>query len=199
MQFFADMGVKTTLLHEFGGLPSRTKMEHEIGRAALIYTIGGNTPYLLSQLRLADGEAPLREALVSGKPHAGVSAGALLPFALIHSNVSARPAQEKWDFEVLHGLAVVDAIATAHANQHDPTPEGFRPDSRLEHLLRTFPESAQYGLAIDEGAAVTLGEQCAVIRADPAANVYLLTRRGDTIEARRVEDAEQLHGLSHPS
>jgi peptidase E len=195
LAFFAKLGVQTTVLHEFAEAPTRTGLQHELGSAALVYTIGGNSPHMLRLLSNKELGTELADALRRGKPHAGVSAGAALPFASIHSNVSARPSSEPWDFEQLNGLGVVRAVIGVHANKHDPTPNGPRPDSRLDHLLANFPPEHAYGVAIDEGAAVLLGPENRIVRADPAANVHLIFSQADGIRTHVVESPSELDVL----
>lgn len=193
-QFFADFGLKTEILHEFGETPSKEKIADLLGRSSLIYTIGGNTPYMLRQFAVT-GIGTALQNLLRTKPviHAGVSAGALLPFELMHSNPSVHPSHENWDFTMLSGLGLVHGIATAHADSHDPTPYGALPYSRLDHLTSHFPGDHTLGLGIDNGAAVILGDTPSIIRADPDAQVHLLERSSSgTIDVSLIEDPESL-------
>lgn len=179
--YFHELGAQTSLLHEYGEKPSEDRIAHEIGRSALIYTIGGNSPHMLKAMRQHGTDVALSEAIRNGKIHAGTSAGALLPFELAHSNVSAQPSQEEWDFDYLPALGLIDAVATAHADKHDETPHGPRPDSRYEALVRTFPQSVSQGYAIDNDAALVIRDDMPpqVIRAKPTAHVQYIQRNHD--------------------
>lgn len=192
--FFNSLGVEVDLLHDFEEAPTRTRLEHEIGRAALIYTIGGNTPYLIKKLQEHGSDKLLKRAIKQeGVVHAGTSAGALLPFRVAHSNISARPSEENWDFEYLQSpVGVIDAVATAHANQHDPTPGGPRPDTRLEALISSFPADITHGFAIDNGAAAIFGDNPQLIRANPDSNVHYVTRLEDGVVTSRLATKEDV-------
>ena len=196
VKFFSNLGLSTNVLHQFSEQPSKEKIASTLGTATLIYTIGGNAPYMLKQMKASGLDTALATAIKQGVVHVGTSAGALLPFAQMHINPSNRPKKELWDFDYADGLSIVTAVATAHANGHDKTMCGLlRPDTRFDHLLRTFPAEAQYGLAIDNGAAVILGDNPGVALADPNAmtGIRLLDRRPDgQIDVRLVEDSSQL-------
>lgn len=187
LQRFRQLGVEATVLHDFGERPSREQLTHELGRASLIYTIGGNTPYMLEELNTFGGFDALCSALRSGTVHAGTSAGALLPFELAHSNVAKKPVEEEWDYEYLTTLGVVQGVATAHANQHDPTPGGIRADSRLQALIATFPLSVDVGYAIDNDASLVMTEAGTIaISERHNAGVHVLNRGADGIIADRL-------------
>ncbi|QQS18810.1 Type 1 glutamine amidotransferase-like domain-containing protein [Candidatus Saccharibacteria bacterium] len=195
LTFFTNLGLTARVLHEHTETPTREKIEDMLGEAALVYTIGGNTPYMLEQMKASGLDTALAEAIRGGKVHAGTSAGALLPFALIHTNPSKNPRNQLWDFTFENGLGLMDAVATAHADGRDMTPKGPRPDTRREHLQLNFPTGLAHGLAIDNGVAVTLSVHPRVIINDPhsQAGVYLLNRHPDgQVTSTRVEDPSQL-------
>ena len=153
-EYFQSLGVDVNVLHEFGEDPSATKIAHELGRNSLIYTIGGSSPHMLRTMARHGTDVAVADAIRGGTVHAGLSAGALLPFELAHSNTSVKPSSEDWDYQYLDMLGIIPGVATAHADQHDPTPHGDRPDTRLGALVATFPENATTGYAIDNGAAL---------------------------------------------
>jgi peptidase E len=197
-KFFADKGLTTKILHEFGEKPGADRLAHSLGEASLIYTIGGNTPYMLNRMEASGIDTALREAVMGGKVHVGTSAGALLPFARIHSNPSNNPGNEDWNFAYYDGLGILSGVATAHANVHDKTPIGQRTDSRLENLIATFPLQMPYGVAIDNGISLVFGHEPAIIRADPqdTARAYLLNpHENGTIQKIELTDPGQLANL----
>lgn len=195
--FFEELGVEAQVLHEYGEKPSLTKVQHEIGNAGLIYTIGGNSPYMLEKLREHGSDVELRSAIMNGKMHAGTSAGALLPFEQLHSNIAKKPTEEEWDFKILNGLGVIRAVATAHADQHDPTPRGVREDSRLEHLTTHMPAGATLGFGIENGAALVIDDvEARVLRAKETANVHVIRphdgkHRIETLARMPIEELQR--------
>lgn len=187
--FFTKLGVEAAVLHKFNQHPSVIEVAHQIGRASLIYTIGGNSPYMLETMRDHGTDTAIAHAIRSGTVHAGTSAGALLPFELAHSNVARRPSEESWDYKYLPTLGLVPGAATAHADQHDLTPHGQRPESRFDAFLRTLPSNINVGYGIDNNAAVVFDHSgpVRVIREHPSANVNLVTRGPGGLQATILE------------
>lgn len=187
--YFGELGVRAAVLHEFGQNPSQDRIQHELGRASLLYTIGGNTPHMIKTMRLHGSDRIIDEAIRHDKiVHAGTSAGALLPFELAFSNVSAQPSKEQWEYEYLKTLGILPGVATAHANQHDPTPLGPRPDTRLEAMIATFPEVTT-GYAIDNGAAAVFNDsELYPIHSQKDAHVRVLKRTPNgSLEVQTLE------------
>ncbi|CAN5416377.1 hypothetical protein BH09PAT4_BH09PAT4_02250 [soil metagenome] len=195
-KYFAEFGVATSVLHEFDEAPTKTRIEHELGRASMLYTIGGNAPHMMQTLESHGTDSAIFNAIRGGKTHAGTSAGALLPFRLMHSNVSARPSKEEWDFQFLEGLGLLPGVLAVHANQHDNTPNGPRPDSRLEHLVANFPLAAEFGLALDNGAAIRLGTNPAIFRATKESRAYLIQPAELEATVWPLEDTAELPDFS---
>ena len=194
MRFFNGLGLNTGVLHEFDELPSKDKVTDLLGRASLIYTIGGNTPELLKRFAATNiAEVLKKTILTSDVIHAGAGTGALLPFVRMHSNPSTKPSREEWNFVTPEGLGLLSGIATVQAGLHDPIPGGILPYSRLQHLASHFPSSQEYGLGIDSGAAVIFGNNAQIVRARPEAQVHVLNRSNDgSVSVEQVEDIAQL-------
>lgn len=189
-EYFKNLGTEVTTLHEYGEKPSDTRIAHELGSASLIYTIGGNSPYMLRTMRTHGTDNAVRRAIEQGKIHAGTSAGALLPFELMHSCVAARPLEQEWDYDILNGIGVLPGVATAHANQHDPTPSGVRPDNRRDALMTNFP-AVTYGYGIDNGAALLFSSSSPeIIISTPGASAHFIEKRGDSLSLRPIDPSD---------
>ncbi|RYZ96070.1 MAG: hypothetical protein EOO68_17465 [Moraxellaceae bacterium] len=191
--YFEKLGVDVATLHDFKEHPSETKIAHELGRASMLYTIGGNSPHMLATMQEHGTDSAIRQSILDGKVHAGTSAGALLPFELAQSNIAKRPTEEEWDYEFLPMLGILKCVAAVHANQHDKTPYGPRADTRKEHMMSHLPASAARGIAIDNGAAVVIsGQGNGVITSDPTAGAYVIEREKDKISTRKISSSSDL-------
>ena len=180
------------MLHGYGETPTETQIAHELGAASLLYTIGGNSPYMLKTMRQHGTDVAVAEAIRTGKVHAGVSAGALLPFELAHSCVAKKPAEEQWDYELLHGLNLISGVASAHANQFDPAPTGFRSETRHEALVSHFPQ-VQRGYTVDNGASMIFSRtDPALIFTDPSARARIIEPTGSSQPQSRDADVRDL-------
>lgn len=155
------LGLHTTVLHKFGETPTLTAIEQEFGNADLAFVIGGNSPYMLKTMAAHGTDKVLAEAVRKGLSLAGVSAGALLPFADFMSCPAKKPAEEMWEYEYLKGAGLIQAVATAHANQTDKHPDPHHRGTRLSFFRQTqFGEqTAPVGFAIDNGAALVIDSQ----------------------------------------
>jgi len=194
-QFFTELGLKTEVLHDFREVPSEDKIADLLGRSSMLYTIGGNTPYALEQFAKTNIREVLKKALLTTDViHAGAGTGALLPFELMHSNPEKTPKSKLWTFAMLEGLGLLPGVATVHAELHDPIPgDTVLPYSRLQHLASHFPDSQEFGIGIDSGAAVILGNNAQIVRTKPEARVHFLQRSNDGfVSAEHVDDISQL-------
>lgn len=196
--FFTEIGMNVSVLHEFREIPSNTRIEHELGAAALAYVIGGNTPYMMRTLAEHGSDDAIKRFIEQDKTIAGTSAGALLPFEIGQSCPARRPAEEDWEYAYVKMLGSVPAAAVVHADQHDPTLRGLMPGSRLDNIMSAFPEGARAGFAIDNGAALLIhGNTATIQKVSSEADVHFLSRdpeEGITI-ATRVEDDTHISNL----
>ncbi|NMM97935.1 Type 1 glutamine amidotransferase-like domain-containing protein [Bifidobacterium olomucense] len=109
---FERLGVKVDVLDVTTETPD--EIRRRIDRDDLIYISGGNTFYLLQELRRHDADTAIREAVISGKPYVGESAGSVIAapnIAYIHWMDSTAKAPD------LHGYADCTALGLV----------GFRP------------------------------------------------------------------------
>lgn len=190
---FEMLGIESDVLHQFDKAPSKDEIANKIGSASLLYTFGGNSPYMISKMAEHGTDTAVREAILLGKVHAGLSAGALLPFRLALSNPASKPSEEEWDYEILEpGVNVIDAIATAHADMHDVTPQGIREYSRLDALIQKFPDAVSRGFAISNNASATFGDNPSILLSKPAAYVKYINRNTDGDVVARDIDRKDL-------
>ncbi|MGF7229496.1 MAG: Type 1 glutamine amidotransferase-like domain-containing protein [Candidatus Saccharibacteria bacterium] len=188
-----ELGLQTAVLHEYGEQPSADKIAELLGSASLAYVIGGNTPYLLKNLALQGSNQALIEFAERDGWLTGLSAGALLPFARGMSCPAAKPAETPWEYEYVHGLGVIPAAVTAHANQIDPHPSRQEQATRMDYFERTLPADTPIGFALENNAALVIdGSRAHVARALPEAALHVV-RYGETLTDLR--DDEQLSAI----
>jgi len=183
-----ELGLRATVLHAFGEIPSEDKVAELFGQASFAYVIGGNTPYMLDQLPRHKTNTAITGAVHRGMWLTGTSAGALLPFAAGLSCPAKRPAEENWDYTYVSGLGLLPAAGSAHANKVDPHPS--RPDqlTRLAHFAETLPQGQSIGFAIENNAALVIdGTKTYVGRANPDARLHLVTH-GEPVQDVRDND-----------
>lgn len=187
-QFFNGFGLRYVTLHKLDETPSATKLDEEFGKAHLLYVIGGNSPHMMKTLKEHGSDDAIRTAVARRVTLAGTSAGAILPFQLAHSNPAKKPAEEIWDYEFIDALGIIPAAVTAHADQHDPSPNGLRPDSRFDHFQANFPETIQMGFAIQNGAALVInGSEARVSRSNPDAQIHIVEPAGTQLAADNAQ------------
>ena len=156
----------------------------------MIFTIAGNLPHLLKTISDHDMADHYRQAAVNGRMLAGTSAGALLPFAIAHSNRSNKKDGPS-DFALVPALGIVPAAACVHADVIDPTSQLSRLEDFEDRLAgRNETGDSTLGLAIENNASLTVvGGIAKIIRSntlDPS--VYIVETEGGTTSSRRIED-----------
>lgn len=191
-RMFTELGLTSAVLHEYDQAPTPTAIEHELGRASLVYVIGGNSPYMLEKMPEHGTDAALRAAVTRGDVAlAGTSAGALLPFSRFMSCPAKQPAEEDWQYTYLKGLDIIPAAATAHANQHDKHLHDAIKGTRYDNF--SLPKDTAMGFAIENNAALVIdGERAYVGRSAPEADVYLVAKGSVPFAIR---DDEQLSAI----
>lgn len=193
-QAFSDLGVSVDVLHQYGETPSKDEVADKIGKASLLYTFGGNSPYMIRTLEEHGTNKSIYDAVRAGKVHAGLSAGALLPFRLALSNPVSNPAEVDWEYEYLEpGVNLIDAVATVHADQHDPRLGEPRKESRIDAFTNDFPHAAKKGFAISNNASAIFGDNAEVYTAKPDAYVRVVERGTDGEVTVRAADSADLH------
>ncbi|MDO1510715.1 MULTISPECIES: Type 1 glutamine amidotransferase-like domain-containing protein [unclassified Neisseria] len=92
-----------------------------------IYVSGGNTFYLLAQLRLKQADKVLAALIASGKPYIGESAGSMI----LAGNLSyVREMDEvgKAEYDTQHGLGVLDVCPLPH--------DGEEPFAEITRIIK---------------------------------------------------------------
>src|SRR5690606_12924305 len=134
-----------------------------------------------------------------GKLVAGTSAGALAPFRIAHISPAKKPAEEAWEFAFQPMLGMINAWATAHADQHDPRQGGRVNElSRLEDFATRLADTDfNIGFGIDNNAAIHVTPQkVEAIHTTENATVHVLGRSESTVTSLACREPGQLDELS---
>jgi peptidase E len=196
---FEELGVATSVLHEFAETPTSEKLDDAFGSATMMYVIGGNSPYFYETVRAQASGQRIQQATLAEKLLAGTSAGALAPFKVAHINPAKRPETEDWDFALQPMLGLVDAAATAHANQFDARPHNKTNRlSRLQDFSERFIETGlSLGFGIDSDAAIhaTAGS-VEVLSNETGSTVHVLSMLNGGVRITPCLEPSQLQELS---
>lgn len=167
LAMFEDKGVPTTVLHNFGKDPSTTQMEEKIGRANLIYTIGGYTPELRSFLTRTGFDAYLIQASEGGKTLCGKSAGALLAFEMGQSDPTSTLYNnaDPNSYAYIPMLGLIKSLGIVHADQINKPRNVPRIDAAIDDDLA------------GEDTAIAMSNDAALITSNNQVRPVRLTAR----------------------
>ena len=109
----------------------------------IIYMIGGNTFYLLKELREKKLDEKLIQAIQKGVIYIGSSAGSIILGKTIET---ALPYDENWvNLEDFEGLNIVDGIIIPHANRK----QDFIKEAKEKYNDRIIELYDDYGIVIN--------------------------------------------------
>ena len=109
----------------------------------IIYTIGGNTFYLLKELREKKLDEKIIQAINNGVIYIGSSAGSIILGKTIET---ALPYDENWvNLEDFDGLNIVDGIIIPHANRK----QDFIKEAKEKYNDRIIELYDDYGIVIN--------------------------------------------------
>ena len=105
-----DLGIKKENITEFKYQDNIDFCDFDI-----VYMLGGNTFYLMKELKEKQLDEKIKEAIDNGVIYIGSSAGSII---LGKSIEAALPFDENWlELENFEGLNIVDGIVIPHANK----------------------------------------------------------------------------------
>jgi peptidase E len=196
---FKQLGIATSVLHDYGETPSTQALDDKFGSASMLYIIGGNSPYFYDTVRNHGSDKRIKAAVYAGILLAGNSAGALASFQVAHINPAKQPGVEDWDFAFQPMLGIVNATATAHANQHDKRlHDTLNAQTRLENFSERFSETGlSLGFAIDVNAAIHVTpDTVAVVSAQDGSTVHVVQKNNEQLSITPAYEPGQLQELS---
>lgn len=133
-----DLGIKEENITEF-----HYEENVDFSSYDIIYMIGGNTFYLLKELREKNLDEKIIQAINNGVIYIGSSAGSIILGKTIET---ALPYDENWvnlvDFE---GLKIVDGIIIPHANRK----QDFIKEAKEKYSDKIIELYDDYGIVIN--------------------------------------------------
>ena len=134
-----DLGIKEENITEF-----HYEENVDFSSYDIIYMIGGNTFYLLKELREKNLDEKIIQAINNGVIYIGSSAGSIILGKTIET---ALPYDENWvnlvDFE---GLKIVDGIIIPHANRK----QDFIKEAKEKYSDKIIELYDDYGIVISD-------------------------------------------------
>lgn len=132
-----DLGIKEENITEYKYQENINFCDYDA-----IYMIGGNTFYLLKELREKHLDEKIKEAINNGVIYIGSSAGSIILGKTIET---ALPYDDNWvNLEDFKGLNVVDGIIIPHANRK----QDFIKEAKEKYNDRIIELYDNYGIVI---------------------------------------------------
>ena len=130
------------------------KIEKDILNTDIIYIGGGNTKYLIEQLKYKKIDELLMKAYNTGIVCSGLSAGCYCWF--------------KYNYDLIEGMNVINAVNCVHYDQKDET-------AKIK-LYNVVKENKIVGYAIDNQVALEfIDDEIKVIKSNLLRNAYKIT------------------------
>lgn len=131
-------------------------MRRAFERNDLVFVVGGNTFYLLQELRKSGTDELLREAVRAGKLYIGESAGAIVAAPdIAYSRAMDRPDRAP-DLHDTVGLGLVDFYPVPHTNNRELVPAAERIVREHAGALDVCPLNDNQALYVENGAVRVL-------------------------------------------
>lgn len=131
-------------------------MRRAFERNDFVFVVGGNTFYLLQELRKSGADELLREAVRAGKLYIGESAGAIVAAPdIAYSRAMDRPDRAP-DLHDTVGLGLVDFYPVPHTNNRELGPAAERIIREHAGALDVRPFDDKQALYVENGAVRVL-------------------------------------------
>ncbi len=165
---YKSLGCECEYLKKKNIINNRDIVINKINRADIIYIGGGDTIKLLNQLKEYNLEELFKQAALSNKVIAGISAGAIMLCREGYSDsLILRGESDKYDF--IDGLGIVDIAFSPHHSA----------EKRAE-LLTEIGNRTVYGL--ENGVALKIiDDDFSIVKSIKENNAFLITKDSEKI------------------
>lgn len=155
-QRFGDQGAFTDVLHAYDQPPSPEELEDKVGKADIIWSLGGYTELMMRFWRQHGFIEQFVQAAQEGKVMGGGSAGMLGWFAVGHSDsrTYTTPHGEPWEYIFVEGTGLVQATGCPH---HDGQPDnGPDRETDFDRQFIANPDLPEPGICVSNDAALMI-------------------------------------------
>ena len=141
------------------------ELEHDILNTDIIYIGGGNTKYLVEQLKNRKLDKLLTKAYNTGIVCSGLSAGSYCWF--------------KYNYDLIEGMDVINAVNCVHYDQKDSLAK--------EKLYNVVKDKNIIGYAIDNQVALEfIDDSIKVIKSNDDKNAYKVLYKDNNFEVEKM-------------
>lgn len=169
---FASMGISVTGLHEYEDATAA------IANAEAIFTGGGNTFLLVSQLYKTGAMAAIEKAVKAGTPYLGTSAG---------SNICGLTMQTTNDMPIIYPPSFLTlGVVPFNINPHylDPVPGSTHMGETRETRINEFHQfNTQPVLGLREGSWLEINGSTIILKGDLPARLFRQGKPAEEIAA----------------
>lgn len=135
---------------------NKVKFRAALGMADIVYVAGGNTFYLLKQLRDTGFDQLLTDYVENGGLYAGVSAGALIAGVDIGSIASIDEPEKVEGLKSTKGLGFVPIVPIPHCDMHGRT-------KKIDAIKKRYGTEYELVLLTDDQGIDVAGDKWAVV------------------------------------
>lgn len=176
--FQGQFGMQVDSLYLIQEHPSYSEMKNKISSSDCIYIGGGDTKTLVDVWNNTGATPLIKDAVFSGKPVAGVSAGAICWFEVAISNYRRIRYGEK-DMAPVEGLGILKGYAIAHYHREADV---------LSQIGKIMPkETRKICWGIDDFAALYVkGNQRFGLFSNKNSGIYKISSHKSVLQAQMI-------------
>lgn len=177
------LGCQTDTLFLLESNISSAAAREKIAWADLIYVGGGDTRKMIETWQEYGVDEHLRQAFWEGTVLSGLSAGSICWFKGGHSDADSFESEGDWDYTLVDGINLIDAIHCPHYNE----------GNRAEDFAKMMAERDELGIAIENNCALEFKDHLfRVLKSDPAARAYKFYQREGKQVREELTNSEYL-------
>lgn len=150
--FGKENGASVSVLHKFGQLPTATQIEHEVGKADMVWFTGGSSQLAMDILKTSGADVALNAAAIE-KPFGGGSFGCI---AMAKHGMSYYTDDGSNQYINFDGFGYLDAVVSPHLDFIEPEDGNTLPRSHffMKFLTKGGLYVPVFGIGVDHEAGL---------------------------------------------